>query len=288
MVAVWALAGCVSMSESSQRDLAQQKDCLEDNEILIIAHRGGRELLLPENSIEIVLGVARMAPIGVEIDVMQSSDGVWFLHHDQTLERTTTGLGRARDKKWEDLASLQLRDRQGMVTQSQVPRLSNVLSVVASDTPFVFDAKPPINIQGLSEQVATYREGSVNYFVVYSLRDAIEVQKAPATIAILAFPLNPAASRGLDLERTMVFYGTRAEPGNTKLIALAAQGEGETSIDQMLLNSADPREVEARVRRSGASLVFTDYPRSMADALFQRGDSQCDLQIGNMKQYRRP
>ena len=59
---------------------------------LVFAHRGGCHLG-PENTIAAFdLGVAAGAD-GLELDVHLSSDGVVVVHHDETLDRTTSGSG---------------------------------------------------------------------------------------------------------------------------------------------------------------------------------------------------
>ena len=69
------------------------------------AHRGAGELA-PENTLaSLRLGRDhgyRMA----EIDVKLSADGVAFLLHDDTLERTTDGAGRADALPWRELSRL--------------------------------------------------------------------------------------------------------------------------------------------------------------------------------------
>ena len=70
-----------------------------------IAHRGAGKLA-PENTLAAFrLGAAhgyRMA----ECDAKLSADGVVFLMHDATLERTTNGQGVAGERPWADLSRL--------------------------------------------------------------------------------------------------------------------------------------------------------------------------------------
>jgi glycerophosphoryl diester phosphodiesterase len=71
----------------------------------LAAHRGAGKLA-PENTLAALrLGFAygyRMA----EFDVKLSADGVAFLLHDATLDRTTNGRGRADALTWRELAQL--------------------------------------------------------------------------------------------------------------------------------------------------------------------------------------
>ena len=64
-----------------------------------IAHRGAGKLA-PENTLAAFrLGAAHGWRM-FECDVKLSADGVPFLLHDATLERTTNGQGLAGDKPW--------------------------------------------------------------------------------------------------------------------------------------------------------------------------------------------
>lgn len=58
----------------------------------IIAHRGGGALA-PENTLAGIRIAQRLGCRGVEFDVMLTADGVPVLMHDDTLERTTDGVG---------------------------------------------------------------------------------------------------------------------------------------------------------------------------------------------------
>ena len=70
-----------------------------------IAHRGAGKLA-PENTLAAFrLGAAHGYRM-FECDVKLSADGVPFLLHDATLERTTSGQGRAADLPWAALSQL--------------------------------------------------------------------------------------------------------------------------------------------------------------------------------------
>ncbi|MGB7535187.1 MAG: glycerophosphodiester phosphodiesterase family protein, partial [Azonexus sp.] len=56
------------------------------------AHRGGGSLA-PENTLAGIRLAARLGYRAVEFDVMLSADGTPVLIHDETLERTTNGMG---------------------------------------------------------------------------------------------------------------------------------------------------------------------------------------------------
>jgi glycerophosphoryl diester phosphodiesterase len=72
---------------------------------LWIAHRGAGTLA-PENTLAAFRVGAGFGYRAFECDVKLSADGVPFLLHDATLERTTSGRGAASARPWIDLSRL--------------------------------------------------------------------------------------------------------------------------------------------------------------------------------------
>ena len=70
-----------------------------------IAHRGAGKLA-PENTLAAFRLGAAHGYRAFECDVKLSADGVPFLMHDATLERTTNGIGLGGDQPWDQLARL--------------------------------------------------------------------------------------------------------------------------------------------------------------------------------------
>ena len=72
---------------------------------LWIAHRGAGKLA-PENTLAAFRLGAAHGYRAFECDVKLSADDVPFLLHDETLQRTTSGHGRAADQSWSDISRL--------------------------------------------------------------------------------------------------------------------------------------------------------------------------------------
>jgi glycerophosphoryl diester phosphodiesterase len=70
-----------------------------------IAHRGAGKLA-PENTLAAFRVGAGQGYRAFECDVKLSADGVPFLLHDSTLQRTTSGEGVAGEKPWAELSRL--------------------------------------------------------------------------------------------------------------------------------------------------------------------------------------
>src|SRR4029450_10039312 len=70
---------------------------------LVFAHRGG-SALAPENTIAAFDYGLALGADGLELDVHLSRDGVVVVHHDDTLDRTTSAHGPVSGRAGDDLA----------------------------------------------------------------------------------------------------------------------------------------------------------------------------------------
>ncbi len=69
------------------------------------AHRGSR-VLWPENTHHAFEGAIDLGYQYMETDIQLTRDGVVVVFHDDTLERTTNGVGKVVDWNWEELSAL--------------------------------------------------------------------------------------------------------------------------------------------------------------------------------------
>lgn len=100
------------------------RSLLAQEQTLIFIHRAALQPEIPENSLT---GLKLASDAGfnmLEIDVMESADGVLYLLHDRTLGRTTDGEGNISDWDSRDLDQLRLRD-----TQETLPRFESFLDI---------------------------------------------------------------------------------------------------------------------------------------------------------------
>ena len=93
---------------------------------LWIAHRGAGKLA-PENTLAAFRLGAAHGYQAFECDVKLSADGVPFLLHDTTLERTTDATGTAGDHRWSELSRLDAGSWHGAAYAGEpLPSLRNV------------------------------------------------------------------------------------------------------------------------------------------------------------------
>lgn len=72
---------------------------------VVIAHRGGDDLA-PEGTIPAFSAAWDAGAAVLEIDLYRSTDGVIFVFHDDTVDRTTDGTGPTESLSWEELLAL--------------------------------------------------------------------------------------------------------------------------------------------------------------------------------------
>jgi glycerophosphoryl diester phosphodiesterase len=88
----------------------------------VFAHRGG-SALAPENTMEAFdLGLAVGAD-GLELDVHLSRDGVVVVHHDRTLDRTTSLKGPIADRTADELRSAAVPTLADVLARYRAPRV---------------------------------------------------------------------------------------------------------------------------------------------------------------------
>lgn len=119
--------------------------------VQVIAHRGANAFA-PENTVPAFEKAVALGVDFVEIDVRQSKDGVNFILHDSTLDRTTTGTGNARSFDFAAIQGLSAgKGYDGRFESVKVPTLEDVCIAVdhankkyERATTFYVDCKDPV------------------------------------------------------------------------------------------------------------------------------------------------
>ncbi len=86
----------------------------------IMGHRGARDSA-PENTMRSFRAAINAGILALEFDIHQSKDGIWVVHHDYTLDRTTTSSGSIAAKSWSELSQVLTKEGEPL------PRLEEVL-----------------------------------------------------------------------------------------------------------------------------------------------------------------
>ncbi|MEX0645263.1 MAG: glycerophosphodiester phosphodiesterase family protein [Parvularculaceae bacterium] len=277
-------------------DLNAFFDCLAAEKIaLVSAHRGGPAPGFPENALETLERTFERVPALLEIDVAASADGVLFLLHDDTLERTTTGEGPASQLSWAEIEKLRLKDAAGRPTAFAPPRFEMVLSWAGPRMILAIDIKPGASYEAVA---AAIKDQGAEDRVLLLARTVPQARKLHALLpgAMISLDiasmsdLNRAVAAGLPTERLLGFTGS-AEPrprlfdalsGRNVEIVFATLG-ARNSIDERIARSGDDSQY-ADLAALGVDVIATDRPEAAHAALAAAGRGATDGVCGIEKQ----
>jgi len=97
------------------------------HEVLVASHRATHHVY-PENSLKAIQASINLGVDIIEIDVKVSKDGIPFLMHDRTMDRTTNGKGDPEELTWDELQQLSIVDK-GKKTSYKIPSLEAALEL---------------------------------------------------------------------------------------------------------------------------------------------------------------
>lgn len=256
-------------------------DCLrESGGLVIAAHRGGPAPGYPENALETLQRGAGAGLYMFEVDVAETADGVQFLLHDDMLERTTTGEGRAADKTWDEISGLRLIDNDGEATRFHPPRLADVLDwAVAKGVVLELDAKRSASYDTMIDAVRdagaqdnviliSYTQGQARALArlapdMMLTADARGRDDIAALVRAGVDPSRLIAWTGNERTDTAAWAALRAEGVEPAFGTLGRAGE---RLDDAWRADGDLSEYVA-LAEDGVVLIATDAPVDVAAAL---------------------
>lgn len=258
-------------------------ECLEAEGIALVdAHRGGPRPGFPENALETLENTLSAIPAILEIDVSTSADGVPYLMHDDTLDRTTTGEGATDAASWAAINSLALVDNDGAPTTFRPTRFADALAWSRARTILAVDFKRTARYEDVLAEITRQQAEDRVILIAYTLAQAEKLHRlAPGMMISLSVStqsdLNRAIAAGVPSERLIAFTGVEA-PDPRLYSALNSQdvevifgtlGRGQ-SIDAEIAASGDDAYY-AELAEMGVDLIATDRPLEAQKALNQAG-----------------
>lgn len=110
----------------------------------IVSHRGANKLA-PENTIKAFELALQQGAFALETDLHFTHDDHLVLHHDPTLERTTTGGGHIRDYPLAELKKIRTLDPiTGEPSDEPIPTLVELIQKTRGETPLLLELKDPL------------------------------------------------------------------------------------------------------------------------------------------------
>ncbi len=124
------LLACSNPSSTARLDkILEHFHDAKGDYVMVAAHRAAHNGY-PENSLSAIRHAIELGVDIVEVDVRTTKDGISVLMHDSSVDRTTNGSGKVKDFTLEELKSLKLKLRDGMVTDEQIPTFEEALKVI--------------------------------------------------------------------------------------------------------------------------------------------------------------
>jgi glycerophosphoryl diester phosphodiesterase len=219
----------------------------------------------------------------LEIDLQYSKDGDIVLHHDATLERTTTGTGPVADSTLHQLKQLRLKDKDGKVTDYQMPTLDEALRWARGKTIVILDKKN-VPVEVCVNKIQQHHAQAYAMIMAYSFDDIQTCQQLDPDIMMEVMIGNQQRLRGFDAtgipwNRVVAFVG-HSPPEDKELVErIHAQGAccmagTSRNLDRQLWSAGDEgrddlkRDYQA-VLDFGIDLIETDLPIQTAALLYQ-------------------
>jgi glycerophosphoryl diester phosphodiesterase len=287
------LAACVPLPATLDPIAAQRERWLAADapQVLVVGHRGcWRDA--PENSIASLEACIALGVDMVEVDVRRTRDGALVVMHDETVDRTTDGVGAIADLSLEDVRALRLRSGAGgpeaPLTAHSVPTFEEFMIAARGRILVNLDAKADIY-----NEAFTVLERTSTADHILMKRRVTENDPALASVApfdrVLAMPIldqtagPPApllqrqdhpATRAVELIFTDLDYLAQAAPLIEGMRARVWVNTLRPQFSAGLVDAGaltDPNSVWGALIELGVDTIQTDEPEALI-AYLQRGD----------------
>ena len=249
---------------------------------LVSAHRGGPQKGFPENCIATFEHTLTFTYAIMEIDPRYTKDGKIVLHHDPTLERTTTGRGKVSDFTLPELKKHQLKDPDGNITEFQIPTLDEALKWAHGRTILVLDQKDVPAAERV-RIITEHKAEAYAMLIVNSFKDAQACHALNPDVMLEVMIPNRAKAEEFDRlnvpwNKVVAFVGHT--PPNDDALYEFIHRKGAScmigtsrNLDMNVINRVvvDIKLLEPDYRahlRRGADIIETDIPTRLGPLLY--------------------
>jgi glycerophosphoryl diester phosphodiesterase family protein len=200
-------ASSASLSAGSSRDTARCLRSQACRQAFAVAHRGYTSLWQflsggPENSRALVRAAVRAGVPLVEVDIRLSKDGVPFVLHDITLERTTSCTGRIDERGAADLRDCVLRNGE------RLPRFEDIYELTRGKAILDLDLKADAVDEIADRLRANGSFDDAIFYVVRAPTIALAARAKSRTPDMLVMARVDRPEQTVDLERTFRSFGS--------------------------------------------------------------------------------
>ncbi|TWU31987.1 sulfatase-like hydrolase/transferase [Novipirellula artificiosorum] len=250
---------------------------------MVSAHRGGASPGFPENAIETFGKTLGCTYSMLEVDPRLSKDGKIVIHHDASLDRTTTGSGLVSDHTLDELRQLRLKDTKGNVTLFQIPTLDEAIEWARGKTILVLDQKD-VPLESRVQSMIDHGAQEHVMLIISSARDAAFVHRRDPGIMMEMMVTNRKQfdafeKSGVPWENIIAFVG-HTPPQDTELLnmihakgSLCMAGTSRYLDKELTIGSEQQTpELQSRYRellQLGVDIIETDCPCEVGSLLHE-------------------
>lgn len=266
----------VSVAAFGQRNAdAIRREFLDasSSTVLVAAHRATHHEY-PENSLEAIRKSIDIGVDIVEIDVKVSVDGVAFLMHDRTLDRTTTGKGDPEALTWDELQELYIVNK-GKRTSLKIPKLEDALEIADGKILVDLDLKTD-KIEKVIEVVNRTDTKEIVFFFDSDYAVLSRVQAIDNELMIMPRAYSTAQADSVigafDPPVVHIDFSFYTE----ECVALVKSSSARVWINALGENDDDIRNGKTKralkkLLENGANVIQTDEPELLVKALEKHG-----------------
>jgi len=247
----------------------------------VSAHRGGAQPGFPENCVPTFEHTLKHTFAILEIDPRYTKDRQIVVHHDATLDRTTTGKGKVADFTLAELKQLRLKDNNGQVTEFLVPTLDELFDWARGKTVLVLDQKDVPAVERV-RQITEHKAEAFAMVIVSSFADVQACHaENPNVMMEVMIPNREKAGQfdklGVPWRNVVAFVGHQPPEDRGLYEYIHQKGAScmigtSRNLDRQLLTKqiADLKPLEPEYRTflgRGADVIETDIPVQLGTLL---------------------
>ncbi|MEJ1241989.1 glycerophosphodiester phosphodiesterase family protein [Chryseolinea sp. T2] len=256
------LAIGLAAAAQERADVLRKKLLDPNGDVMVAAHRAAHDKY-PENSIDAIREAIKLQVDIIEIDVKVSKDGVPFLMHDRTMNRTTNGKGDPEELTWEQLQQYNIVDK-GKVTEWKIPSLEMALKAAHGNILVDLDLKT----DRIDDVVRVVEKTDMQDYVLffdseYSVLQRVKIKNPDFMIMPRAYRITQADSAIAMFDPPVVhidfdFYTPKTVSvikGSMARVWINALGEPD-----QILRDGKAKKALKKVLYNGANIIQTDEP----------------------------
>lgn len=222
----------------------------------LIGHRGAAGEA-PENTLAAIERAFKAGANGVELDVQRSRDGSLLLFHDETLERTTDGMGPFEAHDFQALRRLDAGEWFGGAFRGErMPTLAEALDLGRNRGRMILELKSPGRYPGIAAQTVALLQAN-------ELLETTELHSFDLATLVEAHRLEPR------LRIKQIVHHTKAEPLFCQSVEYSdlLKANRPLSNEETYAWTVNSIEDAGALRQLGVSAIISDFPTQMASWL---------------------